>query len=360
LSLGSKIGRHFSIVSMLPALFLTLWGAVLVESDAWRARPSLSLLGERLGRWSLNGVAWLLIVTLVIALFLHPLQFAMTQLLEGYWGSSALARFAMQHRIVHHRRRKSKFGERADAFEELRIKEVDRILATNFQHQNEQGAVDEKDDPAGWNEDERDNRHRHVLAGMQGDPLTSYYAAEAEAAKVQDRYPPADRIMPTRLGNILRRAEDKAGKQYGLDAILTAPHLTLVAAERHVQYLRDSRQQLDTSIRLCVVSLIATALSVASLLTDGLWLLATLGPYGLAYLAYRASVAAATEYTTAVKTVIDLDRFTLYESLRIEQPRDTAEERRVNKSLMELLEGSETANVRYKKPPGPKVTGGTP
>jgi hypothetical protein len=70
--------------------------------------------------------------------------------------------------------------------------------------------------------------------------------------------------MP-RLGNALRSVEDTAGKQYGLDAILTAQHVALVAAERHVKYLHDSRQQMDTSVRLCIVSLLATALSVASL-----------------------------------------------------------------------------------------------
>jgi hypothetical protein len=110
---------------------------------------------------------------------------------------------------------------------------------------------------------------------------------------------------------------------------------------------------MDTSVRLCIVSLLATALSVASLRTDGLWLLVALGPYVCAYIAYRASVSAASEYTTAVSTVIDLDRFALYESLRIGIPRDTNEERAVNQVLMALLGGDKSANVRYTRPADP-------
>jgi hypothetical protein len=72
-----------------------------------------------------------------------------------------------------------------------------------------------------------------------------------------------------------------------------------------------------------------------------------------AYIAYRASVSAASEYTTSVSTVIDLDRFALYESLRIDIPRDTNEERAVNQELMALLGGDKSANVRYTRPADP-------
>jgi hypothetical protein len=87
------------------------------------------------------------------------------------------------------------------------------------------------------------------------------------------------------LGNTLRRYEDRVGTQYGLDAITTAPHFSLVAPEAHVAYVRDTRQLLDTTVRLCFVSLLAAVLTVAALVTDGWWLLIALVSYGLAYLA---------------------------------------------------------------------------
>jgi hypothetical protein len=54
-----------------------------------------------------------------------------------------------------------------------------------------------------------------------------------------------------------------------------------------------------------------------------------------------------------VSTVIDLDRFALYESLRIDIPRDTNDERAVNQELMALLGGDKSANVRYTRPADP-------
>ena len=49
MSLGARIGRYFSVVSMVPSLFLVVWTTALVASDAWRSEPGPGLLGRRLG-----------------------------------------------------------------------------------------------------------------------------------------------------------------------------------------------------------------------------------------------------------------------------------------------------------------------
>ncbi|WP_143168770.1 hypothetical protein [Amycolatopsis australiensis] len=141
--------------------------------------------------------------------------------------------------------------------------------------------------------------------------------------------------------------------------MLTAPHFALVAADKHVQYLRDTRQRMDTSVRLCVVSLLGALEAVACLVTDGWWLLVALAPYALSYLAYRGAVAAADEYTTAVKTVIDLNRFALYESLNVARPRDTADERRTNEDPCGCRRGNASASF-YRKPAPAPTPPGTP
>ena len=61
------------------------------------------------------------------------------------------------------------------------------------------------------------------------------------------------RMMPTRLGNVLRRYEDTAGRQYGLDIVRIAPHLNLVARPEHREYVDDCRKGLDLGVRLCVL-----------------------------------------------------------------------------------------------------------
>jgi hypothetical protein len=116
--------------------------------------------------------------------------------------------------------------------------------------------------------------------------LADYLRAEAAGA-ARRRFPDAGRrTMPTRLGNALRRYEDSAGRQYGLDFLLLAPHFNLVAVKEHREYVDDCRKGLDLGVRLCVLFVIATALSIVLLASDGAWLLLSLAPYFVSYLAY--------------------------------------------------------------------------
>jgi hypothetical protein len=304
---------------------------LLIKSDAWHGEPNLEALGVRLAEWSIPEVAWLLLATFVVALFLHPLQFATVQLLEGYWGSSAVALGAMRLRVARHRKRAHRLADR--------VNDLDAVIDEDFE--NHPTYSDDLD------EDTDDQRLDQYLDSPNADHLVPHVVARDALQARHERYPDGRRIMPTRLGNTLRRYEDAAGAQYGLDAITTAPHFSLVIPEPHLAYLRDSRQLLDTTVRLCFVSLLATLITIAALLTDGLWLLVALVPYALAYLAYRAAIAAADEYGTSVATIIDLDRFALYEHLGLPRPPDTDEERRSNAQLMSLLQWERTAVIRY-------------
>jgi hypothetical protein len=350
LNIGNRVGRYFGLVSMVPALFLVLWSAALATSGAWQGPPHPEWIGPRVGSWSIAGVAWLLLASLATGLFLHPLQFAMTQVLEGYWGYSRVARVLLRARIRHHRHRVQATEEAVARLDDRLAQQIDEMI----------GRI-ERSDPARVAGKSAEEQERLVLHSSEGNGLGGLLAAGEAAHHAAKRYPELDRIMPTQLGNALRREEDRAGSQYGLDAMLTAPHFALIAADKHVQYLRDTRQQMDTSVRLCVVSLLGALEAIACLATDGWWLLVALVPYALAYLAYRAAVAAADEYTTAVKTVIDLNRFTLYEVLNVKRPSDTAEERKTNAKLMELLEGEDVTLHYRKPPPAPAATPpGTP
>jgi hypothetical protein len=333
LSAGSKIGRYFSIVTLVPSLLLTLWVYALFASDAWRHEPHLDQLLERLGDWSLAGVSWVILAALLVGLFIHPLQFPTVQLLEGYWGSSLIARGAMRLRIGHYRRRarhiKHLMGTHQDALDEA------------FETWHGAKASKQLDE-----EDRAEAMSRFLNASMADHAIVHAIAIDAFKKSLK-RYPEARRVLPTRLGNALRSVEDTAGRQYGLDVILTAPHFALVASEAHVAYVDDSQEEFDTAVRLCSVSLIATVITVPAVLSDGLWLLIALIPYALAWIAYRAAVSAADEYMTAVSTVMDLNRFALYKQLGLPQPRDTAEERDTNKRLMALLEYDGDVDVTY-------------
>ncbi|WP_410643046.1 hypothetical protein [Amycolatopsis sp. lyj-346] len=347
-------------MSMLPVLFLSTWTFVLVVSGAWSGRPVLSRMAHELTGITVSEVAWLLLGTLVLALFLHPLQLAMTKVLEGYWGSSRIAAALLRSRITHHRKRFNRLSTRREKLEQRRNRVLTKLLVGRYLRKLADDPAT-AEDPARWASERLKRELENLLFSTQAYPASGAHAAMASIPVLLAHYPDPDRMMPTRLGNALRSAEDSIGRQYALDAVRTTPYIALIAPEPHLNYLQDTRQQLDTSVRLCVVALLATVEAVGFLFTDGWWLLASLGPYFLAYIAYRASIAAAIEYMEMVRTVLDLNRFKLYESLHLEQPDDTDTERTNNVKLMSLLSGDETVTLHYKHPvAGTPSTGDSP
>jgi len=185
-----------------------------------------------------------------------------------------------------------------------------------------------------------------------GDQMLADYLRAEAARGARSRFPvAARRTMPTRLGNVLRRYEDSAGRQYGLDILRIAPHLNLVADKEHRAYVDDCRQGLDLGVRLCVLFAIATALSLVSLASDGAWLLLSLAPYCVSYLAYRGAVSSAEAYGTALSTLIDLNRFALYEQFHLSPPADTMAEKYRNVQLLRLVANRAPYFLEYALPP---------
>jgi hypothetical protein len=337
LSVGQRIGRYFTLVSLIPSLFLVLWIYVLIISGALSGAPSFGHVTKEISsHWSLDTVLGLVLASFATAIILHPLQFATTQLLEGYWGTTPLAVAAMKIRTVHHRKRRRAL----------------RRIAGHNQRALQAACLSEHPE---WKEVNEKDLAAHIsdlMKSESADHLMLHLIAEQEAQEHGAKYPSDDtRILATQLGNALRCFEDSAGRQYGLDAITIAPHLHLIVPDRHLDYMKDAREDMDSAIRICTVGLVAAALTVGFLLTRGLWLLWTLLPYSVSYLAYKGAVSAAENYGAVVASVIDLDRFLLYDKLGLYQPRDTAEEKESNANLMQVLAGL-PANLRYRQQEG--------
>ena len=323
---------------MVPSLLFVLYVYGLFAANAWPGpfQPAKALhAAENLG---IAKIVALLVAALLLGLVLHPFQFSMTQLLEGYWGGSYIGLGLARRRIMHYRRAARALKIAAELAEYKWAHAVECARTTQDQLKRERPQ-------------QRRDMNAVYLNRQDGDPmLADYLRAQALRAALR-QYPDIwRRMMPTRLGNVLRRYEDKTGKQYGLDLVRIAPHLNLVALPEHREYVDDCRQGLDLGVRLCVLFALATALSVVLLVRDGGWLLLALAPYCVSYLAYRGAVSSAHAYGTALSTLVDLDRFALYEQLHVPPPSSTEVERVRNAELSKVLSGDHKSVLNYAPP----------
>jgi hypothetical protein len=88
-------------------------------------------------------------------------------------------------------------------------------------------------------------RQLHLIDGMVGDPAIGHMYRSQLAGRAVAQYPRAGRVLPTRLGNALRRGEDSAGSQYRLDLMQIAPHLLSCANKQCADYVNDVRHSMD-------------------------------------------------------------------------------------------------------------------
>jgi hypothetical protein len=313
----SRIGRYFAIVSVLPSALLVLLVLFVNGSVVDGSSLDLSEGGRRLSELGLEGAVWVTVVSILLSLLLHPVQFALTQFMEGYWGASRIGVAMAAYRIRVHRRRAHCLSDvAADAQENWTWKAYRSLpAAERARHRGPSKQA-----------------HRIELAELRMDQsatdfLVSSYVRAQASDKALDDYPVnGRRVMPTRLGNILRRNEDLIGSGYGLDLVTVAPYLATVADPAHHRDVQSEGEQMDLSIRMCLVLLIGATASALLLAPTGWGALLSLIPYAGSYLAYRAACVSAAGYMSALSVVMHLNRFALYRALGLGVPKNSAHE----------------------------------
>jgi hypothetical protein len=326
-STRESIGRYFSLVSAIPSAVIIAWTMLLVQSGAWGGTPDPAAALRGFTDLGLGGAAGLVLLSVVLGLVLHPVQFSLVQFLEGYWGVSRLARRMRFLRIRSHWLRLSKLRD-----ELVRLN--DQIVELDEQRRGTRG---KEYDRLTMSIIELTSQHDEILRVTGTSPTT----------------PTA--VMPTRLGNVLRRYEWNVGKAYGIDAVSTIPYLSRVSDPGDMDYVNDQRSLVDLAVRMTVVCMLATALTVAFLARHGLWLLLAVLPYAAGYLCYRGAVVVAASYGRSLGVLVTLNRFALYDRLRLPPINDLDAERTRNKQLMTLLRHDSGAGIsmtyRTEQPP---------
>ncbi|MFI0980865.1 hypothetical protein ACH4SP_28125 [Streptomyces sp. NPDC021093] len=176
------------------------------------------------------------------------------------------------------------------------------------------------------------------------------------------RLPTGPRLLPTRLGNVLRAAETRPIDKYGLDAVVVWPHLWLLLPDAPRSELAAARRSLDASVGACVWGILFTAFTPWTL-----WAL----PIGLAVALAATFVwapAKAEVFADLLEASFDLHRGALYTQLRWPLPDNPADERikgrRITTYLMRGLDGASPTFTGGEPPaavgPGSGATGTSP
>jgi hypothetical protein len=313
---AQTVGRYFSVVSVIPSSFYVVFTYILIASGSLEHEPDWRQAFTSFGHLGVAGIALLALFSIGLGVAIHPVQFAIVQFFEGYWGTRPVAQSIRSQRILHYQR----------LLDKLEAEQIESSRQLNV-----------------WSD-----------AGIAASPAdrAALQSRYDEAIRVRDIDFPraANEVMPTRLGNVLRRAESLAGSQYGLNALQIVPHLLLVAPANHVDYVNDQRSQLDLAVRMIFISIASCITAIVFLYSRGLWVLVAIIPYALAYLSYRGAVVAARDYGSALDSLINLDRFVLYQQFHLRLPRATEEEQAMNEKLKLLLDYDDTAVVDYEHP----------
>lgn len=276
--LKGSLGRAFAFSAFFPvlmftgaslAMFLEVTQGLNAALTAWGNLPALT---QSLAL--LAGVA----VVVFLAYLLYNFQYTVTRLFEGYWGYGRLALFLRNRWVRKHQKR--------------------------------------------W---ER-------LNALVQSAATPTQANEIIAEQLAFYPPPnhLDKMMPTRLGNILRAAEIYAYDRYGIDASVIWPRLRPLLKPEAVALLEDKKTALELMLLMALLGGLFTVLWAPVAWFAHRWDLFLLSVLGLplSWLCYQNAVQVALAYGEQVKATFDLYRHDLLRALHRPIPSDGEAERK--------------------------------
>lgn len=163
--------------------------------------------------------------------------------------------------------------------------------------------------------------------------------------------PPRD-VLPTRLGNIMRAAEQHPSLRYQLDAVVLWTRLQPLLPKEFADSIRDARVSVDLLLTTAAyVPLVGIPL--VWWLNPWLGLLSLLVLPLVSYGLYRNATSAALAYAERLRTAFDLYRWKVTEELRFDPPATLAAERLFWCELSRFLHRGATPDpeaVRYVRP----------
>ncbi len=280
---SGKLADRWAGAIFTPAFIFWLGGGLAtLQHFGWR---EVEKFFSHLSEPRLIGLGLLLLLVVAASGFVaQQFEFTVLRLMEGYWPSWC---HLLAKRLL--RRQKG------------RLRAVDKQL----QDFNRQG-----------------------LASLTLEERQVYIQKDLQLLE----FPETGRLLPTRLGNILRAAEDRCAVKYGLDAIICWPRLWLLLPDSAKTELSATRNALNMTALLWIWSLLF--LLWAPIFK--VWWPLPLGVVSM-WLAHRWMIQAAQVYGALLESAFDLYRFQLYKALHWPFPKTPAEEQTLGQKLTDYL-----------------------
>lgn len=308
-SMSGKLADRWAGLGSAVVFWFGLLGVWLWAHDGWRRVGQAS--GWLAGQSDLSALVVLvgaLLVAAAPAVLVARVSAPVLRLLEGYWP----ARGVRDWRI---RARQQQLASELAAFQQLAAAS-------------------------------------HAGQALTRDQIEAYARLDRS---LHHRPTDPGRVMPTRVGDVLRAGEDRPRTRYGLDSVIVWPRLWLVLPEATRLELATARGSLDQAVAGVVWGLLfaaASPLAAAAGASTGWGLPALAGAAvgvgtataaGLWWLPVRAMT-----FAVLLDASFDLHRFTLYEQLRWPLPATPGQEPQTGAALTAFLwRGSHATQPRF-------------
>lgn len=308
------LGPGAALVTMVPATTVVLslfalassalypWSTPPLGTNKKQVLPGLPSVVQNARDLGGVGIAVVVIAVICLSVLLRAFQRAAVQLLEGYWATRWIPGRVVAGALERHTRRR----------------DINRLRIGTTEIENADASL------------------VGVMAHQRG--AAKMRRKKTRATSVAGLYPTTtDAIMPTRLGNVLRRAETTAGERYGLDTVDTYPRLYPFLSEPVLASINEHLDALDTAATFVFVFGVDAALSSPLLARGDRWIAVPIVALLLAVLSYFAAVNAARRWALRTAIAYDLHRFDMLRGMHLPLPLNGTEEFAQNEELSALL-----------------------
>src|SRR5215475_6108054 len=128
---GRFIGRYFSLISAFPSAIFILYVAALLWGGGGSGSFSPARAVETAQALDWKDFVWLVVLAVLLGVVVHPLQFALTQILEGYWGAGSFGTWLSAVATLRHRARALRLDRREDEATTTWLRGAHQLIASS-------------------------------------------------------------------------------------------------------------------------------------------------------------------------------------------------------------------------------------